>query len=156
MDALFLLIRNDMDSMTLGRSCAMASHITDHFRNEISTISGTKTQEMQNFIIDHVHDWALTTNQGFGTVYVMGITLNVLYEINDEISTFITAAPFKYDNETPLLELGMYDNGVTLDPEYGITDGATTHFLPMCVGGYIFGDSEKIMKYLRDRGISFL
>lgn len=155
MDALFLLIRNDMDSMTLGRSCAMASHITDHFRNEILNNPGA-TKEIQNFIIDRVRDWTLTTNQGFGTVYVMGITGEALFGITDEILRFITEASFKYDVEEPLLALGMYNTGVTTDPEYHVIDGTTTHLLPVDVGGYIFGDSEKIMNYLRSRGISFL
>lgn len=131
MNVLFLLIRDDLESMTLGRSCAMASHITDHFRKDAEDSNNVD-------YCNSVKAWRQETSQGFGTVYVMGVAENQLRSVQ---------SCDRFQQPTC---------AVTTDPEYHIEDGLVVHIIQLDVGAYIFGDKDKIMNILGTYGIDYL
>ena len=67
--ALYILLRNDMASMTPGRAAAQSSHITSAF--------GLDCAQWENKTQSSVDVWENETEDGFGTAIVLGIMLSL-------------------------------------------------------------------------------
>lgn len=161
MDALFILIRNDMDSMNLGRSCAMSSHITSCFEKMTVREGERSDTYLRSFIKSAACDWKLATDYGFGTVYIYGASNEQLDTVKKDVFEKLRNIASLPDNlfqfkGNPLIELGIYDANLVEDPEYHIQDGSTVHLLPVVVGGYLFGNAEAVKDFLKTHGINYL
>lgn len=111
---LYILMRNDIDSMNPGKAMAQASHAANAF----VYFSSFKER-------DHlVEVWENSTSQGFGTVIVLACTGEQMYSK----VTVAKAADLHAD--------------VVHDPTYPVRDGAVTHSVPVDTCAYIFGDKN--------------
>ena len=97
---LYILMRTDLDSMNPGKAMAQASHASNAFISYWGHDAETKA-------------WQSETNQGFGTVLVLGVT-------EDQMHTAVSVA-----------NACGFTSGVVHDPTYPIRDGDATHFIPV-------------------------
>lgn len=112
---LYILMRNDMDSMNPGKAMAQASHASNQF---VATIDYRDT--LPKDAHDIYNEWLQC--DGFGTVLVLEVT-------EAQMRTSVAVA-----NALDLV------SGVVHDPTYPLRDGDTTHFIPVDTCAFIFGD----------------
>lgn len=111
---LYVIVRQDLDSMGRGRAAAQASHAANQmvYENLISDDS-RKTDSHA----DMVRDWMSQTPYGFGTQIVKKVKsleeLEGVYDLLKE--NFHEGFPAVY--------------GITIDPEYFVPDGTTGHLV---------------------------
>jgi hypothetical protein len=125
---LYILMRNDMDSMNAGKGMAQASHASNAFIKEMIDrgMEHEKTQQFDN--IDALgKTWSTETDQGFGTVLVLAVN-----ELQMRTAVDVATA------------LGFI-SGVVHDPTYPLRDGDVCHFLPIDTCAYVFGDKNDPM-----------
>ena len=118
---LYILMRTDLDSMNPGKAMAQASHAGSTFVHNAEP--GYNVDE------ELFNAWQKETQQGFGTVLVLGVT-----EV--QMRTAIAVAESFGVDKFPC--------EIIHDPTYPLQDGDTTHFIPVDTCGYIFGDKENI------------
>ena len=124
---LYILMRNDLESMNAGKGMAQASHASNAFVNAMLKIqltnAGTENpderQDCSLFL-----KWDSETTQGFGTVLVLAVN-----EV--QMRTAVDVAD-KLD----------FVSGVVHDPTYPLVDGDFCHFLPLDTCAYVFGDKN--------------
>jgi hypothetical protein len=120
--ALYILLRNDMASMTPGRAAAQSSHITSAF----SVDSAQWKQTVQ----PSVDAWEDETKDGFGTAIVLGGSLENIKKTLDR------ARGLHYN----------HGNRIVHDPTYVVPDGDTIHLVDIPVGGYFFTQHRDRLK----------
>ena len=114
---LYILMRNDMESMNAGKACAQASHAANAFISH--SVSGAINWDSGQAPI-FVREWANETTQGFGTAIVLGAKI-------EDIMTSVDRAV-----------VAGYIAGVVHDPSYPVKDGQTVHLIPLDTCAYIF------------------
>lgn len=114
----YIIVRNDMDSMTPGRACAQAAHAA----NACVKCVNNNTRFVE---------WENQTNKGFGTTIVLQSDIHGINLIRNAIS---------------LDENLRYD--IVEDPEYHVQDGEVTHLLPVATCMWIFGRKSQIEPYV--------
>jgi hypothetical protein len=122
---LYILMRNDMNSLNAGKAMAQASHASnafvDHMRifteayNEVPAHLGIETESVVGF-----ESWKNATPQAFGTVLVLAAKMP---EIKTAVDIFIAMG---------------YVAGVIHDPTYPIVDGEVVHYIPLDTCAYVF------------------
>jgi peptidyl-tRNA hydrolase len=120
---LFILMRNDMDSMNSGKACAQSAHAANAVKHHFLT------QIKDDVLIEEFSFWETQTSQGFGTTIVLGVNEK---EMKDTISILKDS----------------YVSGIVHDPTYPIKDGNTIHLIPVDTCAYIF-TTNKDDPYLR-------
>jgi peptidyl-tRNA hydrolase len=105
---LYILMRNELDSMNSGKAMAQASHASNAF---------VKKANDEN--VD-ILEWEFSTSQGFGTVLVLEGKMS---DIEDTINVFK-----RLD----------YVADVIHDPTYPIVDGSVVHHIPLNTCGYVY------------------
>ena len=118
---LYILMRTDLDSMQPGKAMAQASHASNAFVNH-EILDGTF-----GIASNMREDWKHQTEQGFGTVLVLGVT-------ESQMRTAVTVAT-----------VSNFVSGIVHDPTYPLRDGDTTHFIPLDTCGYVFGDKDDLL-----------
>lgn len=121
--ALYILIRNDMDSLSPGRKMAHASHASNAFVHNVDNRkrTGSTLYEEQ---VAQIDAWKSATGQGFGTTIVLSVN-------EKEMRDIVVLARVR----------GLIADVVT-DPSYGIEDGQATHFISVDTCAYVFGDRD--------------
>lgn len=123
--ALYILMRNDMESLNPGKSVAQGAHAANQFTHSY------KESDPPDELFE---EWRRQGN-GFGTTLCLGVNeiqLNMVVE-------FARNAGYKA--------------GVTHDSSYPLRDGGVTHFLPMDTCGYVFGDKDDLRILLSQFGL---
>jgi len=113
---LYILMRNDLDSLNPGKAMAQASHASNQFVHNIKE-GGMIDYELFNM-------WSNETTQGFGTVLVLSVN-------EAQLQSSIMMA-----------EKHLSHCGIVHDPTYPIQDGAVVHHIPLDTCGYVFGDKD--------------
>jgi peptidyl-tRNA hydrolase len=120
---LYIIMRNDLASMTSGKGMAQASHASNAFVHHVKRYSQEVQSRPVNTDISNIkgfYDWENSTSQGFGTV----LTLEAkMLEIKQSVDIF---------------EKMGYIAGIVHDPSYPIVDGEIVHHIPLDTCGYIF------------------
>ena len=122
---LYILMRNDLNSLNSGKAMAQASHAANafvhHFHgyaqeyNSKSMHKGIEATTMNGF-----NEWERSTPQGFGTV----LTLEArMVDITPVVSIFKGIG---------------YVAGVVVDHTYPIVDGDVVHYIPLDTCAYVF------------------
>lgn len=114
---LYILMRNDMDSMNAGKGMAQASHASNAFVHESRGF--TNHDEL-------IEKWKNETEQGFGTVLVLAVNER---EMRDAVM---------------VAEVNGLVAGVVHDPTYPLRDGETTHSIPLDTCAYVFGEKDDL------------
>jgi hypothetical protein len=122
---LYILMRNDLDSMNPGKAIAQGSHAANAFVHHFHAYSQeANTRPVNSGVcgasIKAFAEWERSTTQGFGTV------LTLEGKMADIASTV-----------TIFKALG-YVAGVIHDPTYPIVDGDVVHHIPLDTCAYIF------------------
>ena len=116
---LYILMRNDMDSMNPGKAMAQASHASNAFVHDRKLMREGK-RELEELYLT----WATETHQGFGTVLVLAC---------DQI---------QMKQAVTVAKMAGLESGIVHDPTYPLQDGETCHFIPLDTCAYVFGDKE--------------
>lgn len=140
-ETLYILMRNDMDSLNPGKAMAQACHAANAFIHTVN--KGYTDQFMINDESQHsVRNWANQTNQGFGT------TITLAGNIADITQTIIELNSF---NKKITNSITKSFGELILDPTYPLLDGVTLHLIPVITCAYIFAPDRtdsKIMDLL--------
>lgn len=105
---LYILMRDDLDSLNSGKGMAQASHASNAFVHAVDSNN------------EDYKRWAGCTEQGFGTVLVLAVDENKMRTAVDVAS--------KLD----------FLSGVVHDPTYPILDGEVVHYIPIDTCAYVF------------------
>lgn len=122
---LYIIMRNDIDSMNPGKAIAQGSHAANafvhHFEgfaqeyNSKPVHNSLETANMNGF-----NEWSNATHQGFGTAIVL-------------------EGPWKdIEPRIDILRSLGYIAGKTFDPSYPIRDGSMIHHIPLHTCAYVF------------------
>jgi peptidyl-tRNA hydrolase len=88
---LYILMRNDLSSMSVGRCMAQASHASNAFINKYCKYT-------KHYCV-YVKEWQNQTKQGFGTAIVLACNINDINDIITKCKTSKYACDFVYDPE---------------------------------------------------------
>lgn len=113
---LYILMRNDMDSLNPGKGMAQAAHAANHF---------TATIESYSEFQDEFNEWEKSTAQNFGRTIVLAVSSEELLKMTDAAGK----AHLLY--------------GLIIDPTYPLQDGDTTHLLSLMTCGWIFMNADE-------------
>lgn len=122
---LYILMRNDLDSLNTGKAIAQGSHASnafvDHFHAHMQEMNARsynlKTAEEISVAF---YQWEKSTSQGFGTVLVLEGNMKDI------------------ETATNIMKQKGYVAGVVHDPTYPIVDGEVVHHLPLDTCSYVF------------------
>lgn len=118
---LYILMRTDLESMNPGKGMAQASHASNAFVSRMNSRNKANPDSDRTKLF---HSWQDETAQNFGTVLVLGSTIDQIHNITD-VATRLN-----------------FDSDIIVDPTYPIRDGEVTHFIELETCGYIFGDKN--------------
>lgn len=123
---LYILMRNDLDSMNPGKACAQAAHAANQF---------VELNRDDPF----VKEWQNSTIGGFGTTLVFGAPKHIVEDISDAIEKI-----FGYEN----VMTERIIRGIVNDPTYPVKDGQCTHYISVDTCAYMFGDRDQLYKFI--------
>lgn len=131
---LYILMRNDVASLTVGRQMAQASHAASAIASRMERL-GRQIPENRNIGVNRTIayecwlDWERSTKQGFGTTIVLSVS-------EKEMRDTITVALMARSQEK------SFTAGIITDPTYAVKDGDITHIVSLDTCGYILGDRD--------------
>lgn len=137
---LYILMRNDLESMNPGKAMAQASHASNAFVfAELKKMLSTPWKSVKDFYKVFIKgdtddaslfiQWVHSTTQGFGTVLVLAV---------DEAQMRTASAAAGH-------ALSDIVSDVIHDPTYPVPDGDCCHFIPLDTCAYVFGDKNDPM-----------
>lgn len=122
---LYILMRNDMESMVPGKAIAQGSHATSVFTLEAERAANdTDATEMLQL---GYRAWKASCVDAFGTTIVLGASEQQIKDIITEVK-FLSSVDETADS--------YY--GIVIDPTYPIRDGKVTHLVPLMTCAYVF------------------
>lgn len=122
--ALYILMRNDMDSLNPGKAVAQGAHAANLFDWAMDNVPQTaRFQEMHN-------QW-VESGGGFGVTLCISVNDRQLHQVVE----FMTNAGYPSD--------------IVHDPSYPLLDGETLFLIPVDTCGYVFGDKDELAAILR-------
>lgn len=127
---LYILMRNDLDSLNCGKAAAQATHAASDFEQNVLLLPENDT--FSQCVLEGVSRWR--GNRTFGTT----IVLEARWPMIENVITFI-------DNN----DINVFCR-IIHDPTYPIRDGEVTHLIPLNTCAWIFGDKEVLQPYLYD------
>ena len=142
---LYIVLRNDMASMTPGRACAQASHATSLFEGYMNQAPpdvaghwrGVRKSRYLTWAIgprkdnETFLDW-IEHSRKFGTAIVLGADFDQLLRLK---------AQLECHNDTSSEDFKI-DHGLVVDESYGVKDGAYRHLIEVPTALWVFGDPE--------------
>ena len=114
---LYILMRNDMESMTPGKAAAQSAHAANAVKHHFMTKIKDKVA------IEEFSFWESQTSQGFGTTIVLGVTETQMKETIEFLSKW-------------------YTSGIVHDPTYPVKDGNVMHLIPVDTCAYLFAPNR--------------
>lgn len=128
---LYILMRNDLQSLNAGKAVAQGTHAANQMVYEARRIVRPTMKDSSVSLADTLEIWEREAN-GFGTC----ITLSVDY-------TRMCEAVISAQND------GVHA-GICHDPTYPLLDGKTLHLLPVDTCAYIFDWQHRAKKHTGD------
>lgn len=138
---LYILMRNDLDSMSVGRAAAQASHASNAFIHKYGKRSDVK-------------QWQKQTNQGFGTAIVLSANFDKISHVLSEINKETNPSDLVYDPDYGttttwelfnLLDKSLYTRYFSSDTP---TKSSVTFFRNEVTCAYVFGTKEQLAPIL--------
>lgn len=121
---LYILMRNDLESLNPGKAIAQGSHATNQFEREALKLSvlDPATLKYKDAVGEHTHNVIRTwrEDRDFGRCLC------------------VAASPWNIEGIDDLVKESNYVGGTVVDPTYPIRDGAVTHTLPLLTCGWVF------------------
>jgi len=128
---LYILMRDDLDSLNPGKMVAQGVHAGNQFSAWMHRQRGCPTEP---HMLALALQWA-EEGEDFGTTITLGVDGRILPKIIE----FAQKAGFPAK--------------VTHDPTYPLKDGSALHVLPLDTCGFIFGGKEALEPLLRHWGL---
>ena len=128
MHVLYVLMRNDLDSLTPGKAMAQANHAYGAFKSRIRS-----HLPMQRAYLN----WMDQTVQEFGTTIVLAANQKEIEGVIGQVTRFFSESVV---------------SGWVHDPTYPIRDGRQTHHIPLDTCGFVFctkEEGEEILGHLK-------
>lgn len=125
---LYLLARNDLESLNPGKlaaQCAHAATACQHF------IMNGPDNKRFNKLRELWQDWA--GDRGFGVKITLEVPAWFLEKIHREHGNH----KFNWEDNRPVIY------GAIEDESYPVSDGSVTHLVPLVTTGFAFGDKNK-------------
>lgn len=131
---LYILMRNDMESMNPGKAVAQGAHAANAFvfnvmqrwnaswNNTSMTLSPTQK--------DLFIGWQGSSLQGFG--------VTICLEVNGD----------QLEGAVSIAQRSGFIAGIAHDPSYPIRDGKVVHLLPLNTCGWVFGPKHDLVPIL--------
>jgi hypothetical protein len=116
---LYILMRNDLDSMNPGKAMAQASHASNAFAHNKRLVHVGSPENEKLY-----RSWHAASTQGFGTVLVLGVN------------------KIEMEQAVAVAKMANYDAEIIHDPTYPLQDGDYCHFIPLDTCAYIFGNKD--------------
>ena len=116
---LYILMRNDLDSMNPGKAMAQASHASNAFVHNRGRMHEGRFPDEELYL-----SWKTETHQGFGTVLVLAVNKNEM------------------EQAVAVAKIAEYESDIIHDPTYPLPDGEDCHFIPLDTCAYIFGNKD--------------
>lgn len=129
---LYIIMRQDMDSMNPGKCMAQASHASNAFVHKVFKQKDT----LPISALESYRDWQASTAQGFGTAVVLGTGTLTEEDAPDGHDKWLHDLVVQIQACPTLGQCTVSDTVV--DPTYPIRDGRTTHFLDVVTCAYVF------------------
>ena len=126
---LYIIMRNDTESLTPGKACAQAAHAANDFMYVMSN------SKMDSVINIAYNDW-LEEAGTFGTTIVLGATGDQINELNSLHLDFVIGID---------LNPAVMFNKI-IDETYPISDGAITHKVPFMTCAWVFAPEKLFFK----------
>lgn len=122
---LYILMRNDLDSMNTGKAIAQGSHASNAFVQHFHAYMQEVNAKPVNMGEVHAnntafYEWENSTNQGFGTVLVLEAGIKDIQSTVD------------------IMKAMDYISGMVHDPTYPLVDGKVVHHIPLDTCAYVF------------------
>lgn len=114
--ALYILMRNDLDSLNSGKAVAQGSHAANQMVYDARFSEETKNM---------VDQWS-SEAYGFGTCLVLSVN-------ESQMRSSVALAK----------SLGIH-SGITHDPTYPLRDGETLHLIALDTCAYVFGYKHEL------------
>lgn len=127
---LYILMRNDMDSLNPGKMVAQGAHAA----NQFTAFMDRQFDQSTDSTCAMYHEW-LEQGKDFGTTICLGVDGATL----SGVVQFLRRAGFPAE--------------VTHDPSYPLSDGRTLHLLPLDTCGFAFGDKDALRPILSQFGL---
>ena len=118
---LYILVRNDLDSMSCGKAVAQGTHCANQ-----AVFEGRQKKN----VVPLIEQWESETGKGFGTCIVLGVTEVEMYQTIEQVSN------------------AGHHAAITHDPTYPLRDGLKTHLIPLDTCGYCFGMKSVLQPFL--------
>jgi len=130
---LYILMRNDLVSLTSGKAMAQASHASNAFIKEYGHMKDVKA-------------WAAETDQGFGTVIVLTASKQQILDIvlTDTIGDTIYDPTYPYVVNAEIAGL-INEKNHTADPIYK-SDGSVVLHRSELTCAYVFGEKQHMKR----------
>ena len=119
----YILMRNDVASLTVGRQMAQASHAASAIAERM------ERAERYDTAWECWAKWERSTKQGFGTTIVLSVS-------EKEMRDTVAVALMSRSQEK------SFTAGIITDPTYAVKDGDITHIVSLDTCGYILGDRD--------------
>lgn len=107
---LYILMRNDMDSLNPGKAVAQGAHAANMFTKFMENHNSPYKKEYKKWL----------GGRGYGTT----ITLSASQEQIEELTSKVVEDDYPYDQ--------------VIDQTYPLKDGKTTHYFPCLTCAYLF------------------
>ncbi len=147
---LYILVRNDLQSMNPGKAMAQASHATS-----LCTAKARASDSLTNSLWQ---EWESSTSQSFGTVLVLSVSDAQLAKFASEASNLdnsgvamtwgiVTDPTYPYSTTVEIANL----ISATYDTLPRFNKGAVTHLHRNEITcGFVFGNKEQLKDLLKD------
>jgi hypothetical protein len=130
----YIIVRNDLASMTPGRVAAQAAHAANQC---IKTVDVKEERANVDPLKSLVLKWEIQSHDFFGTTIVLQSNIQNIHDI-----AWMIQSPY-----LPHPDFTIY-SGIVIDPEYHVQDGEVTHLLPLTTALWIFGRKSVIAPYV--------
>jgi hypothetical protein len=139
MNILYILMRNDLESLNPGKAMAQAAHAANQFSFLCQIAPDSKRPK---WVKETLNEWQVE-GHGFGTTIVLQTDYT-------ELKSLINALTVEHTREGDDIHgyTGDIVWGIVLDEGYPIKDGAIVHQIPLETCAYLFGDERSIAKML--------
>jgi hypothetical protein len=125
-ETLYILMRDDMQSLNPGKAMAQACHAANAFMHSVNGGFVSSGFSLDTDTVSSARTWSRQTSQGFGT------TITLAGKIADIEHTVLNMNSYYQVGAVPAF------GELILDPTYPLLDGETLHLIPVVTCAYVF------------------
>lgn len=125
-ETLYVLMRDDMQSLNPGKAMAQACHAANAFMHSVNGGLVTEEFSLYDETVADARCWSRQTEQGFGTTITLAGKIADIERTVAEMNSYYLVGAVPAFGE------------LILDPTYPLLDGETLHLIPVVTCAYVF------------------